>query len=140
MFLCSRNAQQCLFNWFSFFSKFWTHFSFLQHCLTLPYYIMYIICKTQNKRIKKLVKMLEVILFSNLNLLDSNYHKQTVLAGSGAGNTKNQDLGVGFNIKAFLRYSEKLWAAEIWIYLLKFWRCHILVSNTNYNSYWSLKG
>ena len=107
---------------------------------TLPYYIMYIICKTQNKRIKKLVKMLEVILFSNLNLLDSNYHKQTVLAGSGAGNTKNQDLGVGFNIKAFLRYSEKLWAAEIWIYLLKFWRCDILVSITNYNSYWSLKG
>ena len=38
------NAQQCLFNWFLFFSKFWTNSSFLQqfdrkNCLTLSYYI-----------------------------------------------------------------------------------------------------
>ena len=37
---------------------------------------------------------------------------------------------VRFYIKHVLRYSEKLWAAEIKIYLMKFWRCHILVSNT----------
>ena len=38
------------------------------------------------------------------------------------------DLGVRF--KPLLRYSEKLWAAKIRIYLMKFWRCHILISNT----------
>ena len=38
-----------------------------------------------------------------IDLLDSNYHEKTFLAVSGAGNTKNQDLGAGFNIKAFLR-------------------------------------
>ena len=39
---------------------------------------------------------------------------------SGAGNTKILDLQAGFDIKAFLRFSEKLRAAEIKIYLLKF--------------------
>ena len=38
--------------------------------------------------------------FSNINLLDSNYHEQTFLAISGSGNTKNQDLGAGFDMKA----------------------------------------
>ena len=53
-----------------------------------------------------------------------------MLGISAAQKHKNLDLGVRFYIKPLLRYSEKLWAAKIRIYLMKFWHCHILVSNT----------
>ena len=53
-----------------------------------------------------------------------------MLGISAAKKHKNLDLGVRFYIKPLLRSSEKLWAAKIRIYLMKFWRCHILVSNT----------
>ena len=59
-----------------------------------------------------------------------NFHLWLFLGISAAWKPKNFNSGIGFNIKVFLSYSEKVWVAEIWIYLLKIWCCHIWISNT----------
>ena len=66
---------------------------------------------------KKLVEIMQVICFFSFKFATLKLPSADI---SGAGNTKILDLQAGFNIKVFLRFSEKLRAAEIRIYLLKF--------------------